>query len=127
MDRPEHHPGLAPTPGYLYAQQVADQLFVAGQVPLAEDGTLVGKDDAQAQAHQCLHNLFSLIEQHGFAATDIRQLTIYVVGDGVRLVAAWEAVRGWFDAAVPPATLLGVATLGYEGQLVEVGAVVLRG
>ena len=49
--------GLAPTPGYRYATAVGDELFVAGQVPLDGDGDLIGRNDAAAQAQDCLDNL----------------------------------------------------------------------
>jgi enamine deaminase RidA (YjgF/YER057c/UK114 family) len=119
-------PGLAPTPGYRYADAVGDRLFVAGQVPLDADANLVGPGDARAQASQCLRNLFTLVAQHGFAIDDIHQLTVYVVGERQNLLDAWGGVTEWFAANVPPATLLGVAKLGYEEQLVEIGATVMR-
>jgi enamine deaminase RidA (YjgF/YER057c/UK114 family) len=96
-------------------------------VPHDADGTLVGVRDAAVQAQQCLQNLLTLVEQRGFAVDDIHQLTIYVVGDHQDLLDAWGAVTESFGTSVPPATLLGVAGLGYEGQLVEIDARVKRG
>jgi hypothetical protein len=49
------------------------------------------------------------------------------VGERENLLAAWRAVTEFFDETVPPATLLGVADLGYENQLVEIDARVTRG
>jgi len=116
--------GLAPTPGYRYADVVGDELFVAGQVPLDADGTLVGRGAADQQADQCLTNLFRLIDVHGFERSHVRRLVIYVVGGDVG--GAWNAVRATFDGEVPPATLLGVAGLGHPGQLVEIDATIRR-
>lgn len=126
MNEAEHTAGLAPTPHYRYADRLGDQLFVAGQVPLDSHGHLVGPDDPGAQALQCLRNLERLLAVHAFQATDIRRLTVYVVGDQARLSAAWSAVAAWFGGQVPPATLLGVAALGYMGQLVEIDATVIK-
>ena len=61
-----------------------------------------------------------------FLIDDIHQLTIYVVGTRDDLAAAWSEVTACFDGNVPPATLLGVASLGYEEQVVEIDAVVER-
>ena len=83
-------------------------------------------DDAYAQAIQCLSNLSSVLAVHGFSKSDVRQLVVYVVGEQANLSAAWKAVAESFDGSVPPATLLGVARLGYVGQLVEVAATVLK-
>lgn len=123
MNDAERDAGLPPTPGYRYADVVGDELFLAGQVPNDADGAIVGID-THAQADRCLENLFRITELHGFDRADIRRLVIYVVGDG--LSAAWSAVRTRFDGEVPPATLLGVARLGYPGQLVEIDATVRR-
>jgi enamine deaminase RidA (YjgF/YER057c/UK114 family) len=124
VNEDERNAGLAPTPGYRYADVVGEELFLAGQVPNDADGTIVGLGDPDAQADRCLDNLFRIIELHGFGRAEIRRLVIYVVGDD--LSAAWNAVRTRFDGDVPPATLLGVARLGYPGQLVEIDATVRR-
>lgn len=125
MNEAETRVGLAPTPHYQYAQRVGPQLFVAGQVPHDPEANLVGVESPSAQASQCLKNLFTLIKLHGFEARDIRQLRVYVVGEQQQLTEAWQAVSAWFDNNVPPATLLGVARLGYVDQLVEIDATII--
>lgn len=126
MNEKEIDAGMAPTPGYRYAEAVGDQLFVAGQVPLDANGNLVGRDDPGEQARACLDNLRLLLGVHGFAIVDARRLTVHVVGDHTSLVHAWTAITGWFDGPVPPATLLGAHRLGHEDQLVEIDATVVR-
>jgi enamine deaminase RidA (YjgF/YER057c/UK114 family) len=124
--------GMAPTPGYRYADRAGDRLFVAGQVPLDSDGVLVGRDDPADQARTCLDNLALLLRVHDFGIGDVRHLTVYVVGEQQHLLDAWAAVTEWFGDserpgdAVPPATLLGVHLLGHGGQLVEVDATIVR-
>ncbi len=126
MNEAEIAAGLAPTPGYRYARRVGAQLFVSGQVPHDARGQLVATGDAHGQCVQCLKNLGTLLAVHGFEPGDIQRLVVYVVGDQPRLAAAWNAVTAWFDGPVPPATLLGVASLGHVGQWVEVDATVLK-
>ncbi len=115
-----------PTAGYRYADAVGDELLVAGQVPFDGAGVLVGAGDPGAQAVQCLENLATVVSVGGFGVEDIHRLQIHVVGEGGDLVRAWEAISAWWDGEVPPATLLGVPVLGYEGQLVEIDARVVR-
>lgn len=126
MNDAEISAGLATTPGYRYAELVGPQLFVAGQVPLDAAGTLVGVGAPDVQATRCLDNLRILLGVHGFDVADVRHLVIYVVGEHQHLLDAWRAVSTWFDADVPPATLLGVDLLGYTDQLVEVDATVVK-
>lgn len=118
--------GLAPTPGYRYAERSGSQLFVAGQVPLDSTGSLVGADSPADQTVQCLANLRVLLEVHGFATSDVKHLRVYVVGPHQHLLDAWAAVVEWFGGETPPATLLGVQLLGYTGQLVEIDASIHR-
>ena len=127
MNDGESYPGLPATPGYRSADKVNDHLFVAGQVPHDADAKLVAIHDPKAQARQCLHNLFTLVTANGFGPDDIHHLTVYVVGDRQNLLDAWDGVSDWFHGNVPPATLLGVARLGYEHQLVEIDATIMRG
>ena len=127
MNEIEIAAGLSPTPGYRYATRVGDQLFVGGQVPHEANGTIVGPGDSAQQARQCLDNLRLILETHSFDVSDVRQLTVYVVGDATHLSTAWDGVTEWFSHDVPPATLLGVARLGYHDQLVEIHAIVVSG
>jgi enamine deaminase RidA (YjgF/YER057c/UK114 family) len=123
----ELYPGLAAPLGYRYADHVGEELFVAGQVPHDAEGELVGIGDAGVQARQCLRNLVTLVTLRGFSIGDIHHLTIYVVGEHQNRLDSWGVVTEFFDGDVPPATLLGVAGLGYEHQLVEIDARVTRG
>lgn len=124
MNEAEQDAGLAATPGYRYADVLGDELFVAGQVPHDADQNLVGVGDVAAQAARCLDNLFTLIQVHGFEREHIRRLVVYVAGEDTS--RAWAAVSDRFEAGVPPATLLGVAKLGWPNQLVEIDATVRR-
>lgn len=126
MNEAERAAGLPSTPQYQYAQRLGNQLFVAGQVPHDTHGQLVGLDDPYAQSLQCLSNLNIVLAVHGFSTSDVRQLVVYVVGGQANLSAAWKAVVDSFDGQVSPATLLGVASLGHAGQLVEIHATVLK-
>jgi enamine deaminase RidA (YjgF/YER057c/UK114 family) len=127
MNEGEVGAGLAQTPNYRYADRVGGRLFVAGQVPRDAEANLVAPGDPVAQVRQCLGNLFTLIDHHGFSRDDIHQLTVYVVGPHQNLLDAWVEVTSCFESNVPPATLLGVTFLGYADQVVEIDAVIERG
>lgn len=122
INRLEDEAGLPATVNYRYAERVGDELFVAGQVPQDQNREIVGLGTPGPQATACLNNLRKLIELHGFSVSDVRHLTVYVVGAQENLTEAWRAVEAWFDNSVPPATLLGVNLLGHAGQLVEIDA-----
>jgi len=125
MNEEEVEAGLSETPGYRYAKRVGAQLHIAGQVPMNSEGELVGTDP-HSQVKACLANLERLLRCHEFVENDIQRLTLYVVGTQATLSEAWRAVREHFFDKVPPATLIGVAALGYKGQIVEIDAIIVR-
>jgi hypothetical protein len=54
----------------------------------------------------------------------VAKTTVYVASSShADLVTAWQIVRDAFGEHDAPSTLLGVAALGYSGQLIEVEAV----
>lgn len=126
MNESEIAAGLAPTPGYHYAFRSGEELIVAGQVPLDSQGELIAPDDGRIQAVACLGNLSAVLAVHGFDRGHVRHIRVFVVGDRDCLVDVWDAVVEWWDGEAPPATLLGVAQLGYDRQVVEIEARVIR-
>jgi enamine deaminase RidA (YjgF/YER057c/UK114 family) len=99
-------------------------VFTAGACPLDGDGRIVAPGDCAAQARQALANLFAALAAAGSGPRAVLKTTIYVASsDRADLVSVWDEVAAAFAPARPPATLLGVAALGYADQLVEIEAV----
>jgi enamine deaminase RidA (YjgF/YER057c/UK114 family) len=99
-------------------------VFTAGACPLGQDGGVVALGDVAAQAQQVMANLVLALGAAGAELTDVAKTTVYVASSSrADLVTAWEVVRDAFGDHDAPSTLLGVAALGYPGQLVEVDAV----
>jgi enamine deaminase RidA (YjgF/YER057c/UK114 family) len=120
--RPE---GLAEAP-YEYATIAPDArlVFTAGACPLDADGRIVGPGDLEAQAAQALGNLFATLAAAGSGPRLVLKTTIYVAtADRSELVRVWDVIAERFGDARPPSTLLGVARLGYDEQLVEIEAI----
>jgi enamine deaminase RidA (YjgF/YER057c/UK114 family) len=116
---------LFPGTPYEYAA-VAPQgalIFTAGACPLDESGTVVGLGDRSAQAQQSVANLERALARFGGRLDQLVKTTVYVVGDRDDLVEVWTVVASAIAPNRPPSTLLGVSTLGYPGQLVEIEGV----
>ena len=117
---------LFPGVPYAYAASASagDLIFTAGACPLNQHGRVVAPGDVRAQMGQALRNLQAALEESGAAVRDVLKTTVYVAsserGD---LVTAWNEVAGFFGGHDAPSTLLGVAVLGYPGQLVEIEAI----
>jgi len=120
-------PGLFPPPTYSHASVVeagTRLAFLAGAVPLDAVGEIVGVGDHVRQAEQVIANLGEQLRTVGSDFAHVVATDVYVVGsEPAVLSAVWEVVEASGLSTGPhSSTLLGVACLGYTGQLVEITA-----
>lgn len=120
-------PSLFPPPRYSHASVVeagTRLAFLAGSVPLDADGKLVGEGDPVRQARQVLVNLEEQLRAVGSDLGHVVATDVYVVSSETAVLSAvWEVVESSGLSIGPhSSTLLGVACLGYAGQLVEITA-----
>jgi len=117
---------LFPGAPYAYAAAAPGTgvIFTAGACPLDEQGHVVAPGDIAGQMRQALDNLQVTLEESGARLSDVLKTTVFVSSPRREdLVTAWNVVAAVFGDHDAPSTLLGVATLGYENQLVEIEAV----
>ncbi|MGW0760076.1 RidA family protein [Streptomyces sp. NPDC002814] len=120
-------PSLFPPPTYSHASVVeagTKLAFLAGAVPLDAEGKLVGEGDPVRQAEQVIANLRAQLRAVGSDLAHVVSTDVYVVsGETAVLSAVWDVVEASGLSTGPhSSTLLGVACLGYTGQLVEITA-----
>ncbi|MEV4629757.1 RidA family protein [Micromonospora sp. NPDC049523] len=116
--------GLHGTPGYHHVTVVSAgrTAYLAGQCPLDSTGALVGAGDVGAQVDQVVANTLTALASVGAGPEQVVRTVIYVVTDDRAVLGdVWSRLRDSpLGAAFASAsTLLGVAQLGFPGQLVE--------
>jgi enamine deaminase RidA (YjgF/YER057c/UK114 family) len=116
---------LHETPGYHHITVVETRrtAYLAGQCPLDRSGSLVGSGSLEVQVDQVVANALTALAAVDAEPQHVVRSVIYVRSDDRDILGvAWRRLT---DSALGPAfttasTLLGVAQLGFEGQLIEV-------
>ncbi|WP_405070063.1 RidA family protein [Kribbella sp. NBC_01510] len=116
--------GLHPTPGYHHVTKVQAEtlIYLAGQCPLQPSGDLAA-GGLEGQTAQVIRNILTALESAGASPEDVVRTVIYVASPlREDLAAVWTQLNAspLAPAFTSASTLLGVAQLGFPGQLVEI-------
>ena len=109
---------------YSQAIQAGNTLYTSGQLGLIpETGAL--PEGVEAQAEQALANLGAILEEAGFAKTDVVKTTVFIK-DMNDFAAVNRIYAAFFGDHKPARSCVEVARLPKDG-LVEVEAVAVKG
>jgi enamine deaminase RidA (YjgF/YER057c/UK114 family) len=123
-------PGAAPAQGLYSHAGFARRgipVFIAGQLAVGADGSVVGKADFTAQFHQVFRNLGNVLEGLGAGFDSILKFTTYMVHS--QDLESFMALRRelfpklFVGPDYPPNTLLIIDRLVREEFLIEVEAI----
>src|SRR6516164_6001369 len=117
-----HRPaGMPPANGYSHAVAFSGRMLViSGQVPLDENGAVVGKDDPRSQMRQVFKNLALALASAGVSMEHVVKLTVYLTD--LSDLEVFRSVRDEYVSLVnPPASsLLQVSGLVNPSFRVEI-------
>ncbi|MFD6491076.1 RidA family protein [Streptomyces sp. NPDC059944] len=120
--------GVAPAAAYSHVVSATGRFVaVSGQLPLDEDGQLVGEGDAGAQARQVFENLRRCLAAADATFEDVVKLTFFVT-DMAHLPAIRAARAAHLPAdRLPAASAVQVAALVRPEFLMEIEAFAVVG
>ncbi|MFB7244517.1 enamine deaminase RidA [Streptomyces populi] len=120
--------GVAPATAYSHVVTATGRFVaVSGQLPLDEDGALVGEGDAGAQARQVFENLRRCLAAAGAGFDDVVKLTFFVT-DMAHMPAIRAARAAHIPAdRLPAASAVQVAALVRPEFLMEIEAYAVVG
>jgi 2-iminobutanoate/2-iminopropanoate deaminase len=111
--------GVPPAVGpFSHATQWGDLLFITGQMPTDPATGAIVAGDVVAQATQVRRNLEAVLAQFGLTLDDALMVRVYLT-DFADYAAFNAAYAGWFGAALPSRTCVGVTGLAV-GAVVEI-------
>lgn len=104
------------------AWRVGDLVFLSGQAAIAEDGSIVGEGDFDAQLSQTFANIERVLQAAGATMSDIVKVTIYLT-DMAHFPKIVEARKRYFAAPYPADTTVEVSSLALPGLMVEIDVI----
>jgi len=112
---------------------IGDQVFLSGQQTLDKDGVVLNPGDVAAQTRNVFENMKSSLASLNMGLDDLVRLNTYYVFDGEDkdATAFWEDMTRvrleYFPDPGPAATAVRAKGMPYEGQLIQIEGVALRG
>jgi len=114
--------GLHPAPGFSHitVSQPGTVAYIAGQVALAPDFSVVGGNDLGEQTKAAMQNVGLALQEIGASWDDVVRRTIYTVypTEYEVITAAIEEVQG--NQRHPAQTIIGITGLAVPGLLIEI-------
>jgi len=98
-------------------------IYISGQFAHDMDGALVGEGDFEAQVRQALANLDRVLAGFGVGRSNIAEFTIYLTNPTEQLETFGRLFKAYVGEHRCAATLVGVTSLAFPGQLTEIRAV----
>jgi 2-iminobutanoate/2-iminopropanoate deaminase len=117
------------SPGVL-AEGPTAVLYLAGQVPVDQDGTIVGDGDFIAQARKVFENIGAVLAEADMDFSNVVKFTNYLVNPDhlpeFRTVRSELWAEFFPDGAFPADTLLVITRLARPEFLLEIDTVAVR-
>jgi enamine deaminase RidA (YjgF/YER057c/UK114 family) len=114
--------GLHRPPTYTHVIKAGNTVYLAGQVPVDQQGQVVGRGDISAQATQVFENIGKALTAGGATYADLVKITVFITDARFREPVA-EVRRKYLGTDFPASTLLVVAGLASPDYLLEIEGV----
>lgn len=107
-----------------YSQATAHNgvVYVSGQAALGPDGSIVGENDFEAQAHQVFANLKTVLAAAGSDLSKVFKVNIYMT-DMTNFPTIIECREKYFSQPYPADSTVEVTALAIPGLMLEIDVI----
>ncbi len=112
--------------GYTHIAKLGDTVHISGQLPLDQEGKIVGEGDITLQTDKTYENLQKCLESVGATINDIVMLRIFVT-DLEEFQKTAEVRTKYFGKYRPATTGLEISRLYFPEAMIEVEATAVIG
>lgn len=112
--------------GYSHIAKIGDTVHISGQLPLDQEGKIVGKGDMTLQTEKTYENLKKCLESVGATINDIVMLRVFVT-DLEEFQKTGEVRKKYFGKYRPATTGLEISRLYFDDAMIEVEATAVIG
>lgn len=128
MNIPHNPPNAGHGPGHyslgIEVPAGARMLFIAGQVPIAPDGTVA--ENMEGQAECVWNNIKAVLNAAGMGLEDLVKITVFLTGPEGRKAANEVRKRVFSGFTVPASTGVVITALADPTWLIEVEAIAAK-
>jgi enamine deaminase RidA (YjgF/YER057c/UK114 family) len=110
--------------GFAQAIKVESTIYVSGQLSHDEEGNFLHPDDFDAQFGQVLANFDKVLEHYGVTRNQVVADTVFVVNLQENNAKVAARHLEYFGNHRPTSTTVGVESLFFPGQLLEVNFII---
>jgi reactive intermediate/imine deaminase len=112
--------------GYSQAVRAGNLVILAGQMPVDGEGKLVAEGDIRGQTRQVFENMTAVLAAAGLTRDDLVEIVSYHT-NMADLGAMAEVKAGYLTGDFPAWTAVGVTSLAFPGQMIEIKATAFAG
>ncbi len=98
-------------------------IYISGQFSHDKNGKFVGEGDIEAQTRQTLKNLDSVLENFGVTKSNIADIEIFLTDPQRDFEKCIKIFKEYVGNHKPAGTLVGVSSMAFPDQLIEIRAV----
>ncbi|WP_413810740.1 RidA family protein [Streptomyces sp. OE57] len=110
--------------GFVQAIKVGETIYVSGQLSHDAEGNFLYPDDFDAQLKQVYANFDKVLAHYGVTRNQVISETQFIVDLPKYNMKMAAANLAYFGAHRPTSSTIGVASLFFPGQLIEVSFVI---